>query len=61
MFKKKKHPSHFNLNDVLNLVAKIKPDKTILTNLHVDFDYDELKNELPKNIIPAYDGLKINF
>jgi len=59
--RKKKHPSHFNLNDVLNLIAKIKPNKTILTNLHVDFDYDELKKELPKNIIPAYDGLKINF
>ncbi|MFL2889288.1 MAG: MBL fold metallo-hydrolase [Pelagibacteraceae bacterium] len=57
----KKHPSHFNFNDSINLIKKIKPKKAILTNLHVDFDYDKLKKKLPKNIIPAYDGLKFNF
>tara|TARA_B100000029_G_scaffold253496_1_gene250413 strand:+ start:371 stop:1144 length:774 start_codon:yes stop_codon:yes gene_type:complete len=51
------HPSHFNLLDVLKLTKKIKPKKTILTNLHSDVDYHQLKNKLPKNIIPAYDGL----
>ena len=56
-----KHPSHFNYNDALNLVKKIKPKKTILTNLHVDLDYFTLKKKLPKNIIPAYDGLSFNF
>ena len=57
----KKHPSHFNLSESLLLIDKIKPKKSILTNLHVDFDYKKLKEILPKNIIPAYDGLKINF
>ena len=57
----KKHPSHFNLEDVKKLVSLIKPKKTILTNLHVDLDYEKLKQKLPKNIIPAYDGLNINF
>ena len=33
--------------------------KTILTNLHHDLDYNVLFNNLPKNIIPAYDGLKL--
>ena len=51
------HPSHFNLSDVFELTKKIKPKKTILTNLHSDVDYHHLKNKLPKNIIPAYDGL----
>ena len=51
------HPSHFNLSDVFELTKKIKPKKTILTNLHSDVDYNHLKNKLPKNIIPAYDGL----
>ena len=51
------HPSHFNLEDVLNFVKIIKPKKTILTNLHNDIDYSEIKKKLTKNIIPAYDGL----
>ena len=59
--RKKKHPSHFNYDDALNLIKKIKPKKSILTNLHVDFDYFTLKKKLPNNIIPAYDGLSFNF
>ena len=55
-----KHPSHYNLNDVLNLVKIFKPKKTILTNLHSDLDYQKLKKILPKNIIPAYDGMSFN-
>jgi len=30
-----------------------------LTNMHTDFDYDKLKNILPKNIVPGYDGMTI--
>ena len=56
-----KHPSHFNYDDALKLINKIKPKKSILTNLHVDLDYFKLKKKLPKNIIPAYDGLSFNF
>ena len=52
-----KHPSHFNLDEALNLINITKPKKAILTNLHTDLDYFELKKILPKNIIPAYDGL----
>ncbi len=57
----KKHSSHFNLDDVLELNIKLKPKKMILTNLHSDLDYNQLLNILPKNIKPAYDGLTINF
>ena len=52
-----KHPSHLNLNKVLELVKIIKPKKTILTNLHSDLDYNSLLKILPKNIVPAYDGM----
>ncbi len=53
------HPSHFNLNQALYLSRLLKVKKTILTNLHTDLDYKFLKNNLPKNIIPAHDGMKI--
>jgi phosphoribosyl 1,2-cyclic phosphate phosphodiesterase len=59
--RKDKHPSHFNYDEALNLIKKIKPKKSILTNLHVDLDYFTLKKKLPNNIIPAYDGLSFNF
>jgi len=52
-----KHPSHYNLNEVIELTKIIKPRKTILTNLHSDLDYNYLLKILPKNIIPAYDGM----
>tara|TARA_B100001123_G_C15316642_1_gene1026345 strand:- start:2274 stop:3047 length:774 start_codon:yes stop_codon:yes gene_type:complete len=51
------HPSHFNLDGVLNLIDIIKPKKTILTNMNSDIDYLQIKKMLPKNIIPAYDGM----
>ena len=55
----KKHPSHFSLNEIINLSNKLKPKKTILTNLHTDLDYDYLIEILPKNILPGFDGLTI--
>ena len=55
-----KHPSHFNLEEASYISKQLKPKKTILTNLHYDLDYDFLISKLPKNVLPAYDGLKIN-
>ena len=48
-----------NLEQALYLNNILKPKKTILTNLHTDLDYKFLKDFLPKNVIPAYDGLKL--
>ena len=58
--KLKKHFSHFNLRESLYVHQKLKPKKTILTNLHYDLDYNYLLKKLPKNVEPAYDGLKIS-
>ena len=54
------HPSHFNLESSLAIIKKFKPKKAILTNLSPVLDYKVLKKMLPKNIIPAHDGLTIN-
>ena len=53
----KSHPSHFNLKNIIELVNIIKPKKTILTNMNNEIDYREIKKLLPKNIMPAYDGM----
>ena len=55
------HPGHFNLDTAISLSKELNPKKTILTNLHVDLDYEKLKNKLPSNIMPAYDGMSFNF
>ena len=53
------HPSHLNLENSLKFINEFKPKKAILTNLHSDLDYSYLKKTLPKNIVPAYDGLTV--
>ena len=56
----KKSPVHFNLDEALYVHSCLKPKKTILTNLNSDLNYDFLLKSLPKNVLPAYDGLKLN-
>ena len=58
--KLEKHPTHFSLDEAIFIHNKLKPNKTILTNLHHDLDYDYLLRKLPKNVLPAYDGLSLN-
>ena len=51
------HPSHYSLNESLEMIKLFSPKKAILTNLHTDLDYKKLKSKLPKNVYPAYDGM----
>lgn len=57
--KRTPHPSHFCLDDTLRAIARFKPRRAILTNMHIDMDYDTLRAELPAGVEPAYDGLKL--
>ena len=54
------HPSHFALEETLAVIAALKPKHSVITNMHIDFDYETLKRELPKGIEPAYDGMKLD-
>ena len=55
----KNHPSHLNLEKSLELIKIFSPKRAILTNLHSEIDYEILKKKLPKNVVPAHDGLKL--
>ena len=37
------HPSHFSVADALAWIERLKPGRAILTNLHTDLDYEELR------------------
>ncbi len=53
------HPSHSHVAQTLDWIARVKPKRAILTNLHVDLDYEMLRRELPSNVEPAYDGMTV--
>jgi phosphoribosyl 1,2-cyclic phosphate phosphodiesterase len=54
------HSSHFSVDDALKWIARMGPKRAILTNLHSDLDFDELKSRLPANVEPAYDGMRVS-
>ncbi len=54
------HPSHLNLEEALAWIARIKPKRAILTNLHSDLDYEALRKRLPPHVEPAYDRMSFN-
>lgn len=53
------HPSHANLDQALAWSNELKPKRTILTNMHIDLDYETLRRTLPESVAPGYDGLRI--
>ena len=55
------HPTHASVETALRWIARVKPERAILTNLHVDLDYETLRRELPDGVEPAFDGLNFIF
>jgi phosphoribosyl 1,2-cyclic phosphate phosphodiesterase len=55
------HPTHAHLERTLAWIERLKPKRALLTNLHIDLDYQTLKAELPAGIEPAYDGLRFEY
>ena len=54
------HISHFNLDEALQLIEEIKPEKAYLTHIsHLFGTHKEIKALCPSNVYPAFDGLKI--
>jgi phosphoribosyl 1,2-cyclic phosphate phosphodiesterase len=53
------HPSHFSVNDALSWIERFKPKRAVITNMHSDLDYEVLRQSLPANVVPAYDGMRL--
>lgn len=53
------HPSHAHLDRTLEWIEKLQPKHAVITNMHIDLDYETLKAETPDHITPAYDGMTI--
>ena len=59
--RRKPHPSHSHLERTLEWIQQASPKRAILTNMHIDLDYETIRLETPDNVEPAYDGLTISY
>lgn len=55
------HPTHAHVEMALQWLKRAGVPHGVLTNLHVDLDYQTLKGELPAGVEPAYDGMALEF
>jgi phosphoribosyl 1,2-cyclic phosphate phosphodiesterase len=55
------HPTHFNLEEALKVVERLKPRRTLLTHLSHGFDHGPTEATLPTGVALAYDGLSFAF
>ncbi len=58
--REKPHPTHAHLGRSLEWIARLTPGRAVLTNMHIDLDYNALKARLPAGVEPAYDGWTID-
>ena len=54
------HPTHAHADKALSWLARAQIRQGILTNLHIDMDYQTLLDELPPFARPAYDGMIVS-
>ncbi len=57
--RRKPHPTHFNVDQAIEVSRKIKPRRTLLTHISHDLDFEETQGWLPDNVSLAYDGLRV--
>ncbi|ESU28447.1 metal-dependent hydrolase, beta-lactamase superfamily I [Flavobacterium limnosediminis JC2902] len=54
------HATHFNLQEALDFIALIQPERAYLTHIsHLMGFHEEVAKKLPKNVFLAYDNLEI--
>ncbi len=55
------HQMHFNLQEALDFINLVQPEKAYLTHIsHIFGFHDDVQQKLPKNVYLAYDNLEIN-
>ena len=57
----KPHPTHTHLAQTLEWIERLRPKMAVLTHMTWDMDYQTLCRELPAGVVPAYDGMVLEF
>ena len=55
------HPSHSHLSQTLEWIDRANPKRAIITNMHIDLDYETVCKETPQRVTAAYDGMQIQY
>jgi phosphoribosyl 1,2-cyclic phosphate phosphodiesterase len=55
------HPSHAHLALALEWSERLRARHTMLTNLHIDMDYERLSAELPDHVVVATDNATVSW
>jgi len=54
------HQSHFNLQEALDFITLVQPERTYLTHISHTFGFHaDIQKKLPNNVFVAYDNLEI--
>lgn len=53
------HSSHAHFAQTMEWIRELKPERTYLSHMGSDLDYEALKAQCPEGVEPAYDGLVI--
>ncbi len=54
------HPTHFNLEQAIEMAQKLRAKRTLFTHMTHDFDYQTTSAQLPEGVELAYDGQVID-
>lgn len=55
------HPAHFNLEQALAAIDRLRPQQAYLTHMGHEMNYEKHNSMLPPHVQMAYDGLKFTF
>lgn len=57
--RRESHPAHFNLEEALQEIRRLRPGVAYLTHLSHEFDHVALEDEVPQGVEVAHDGLVV--
>ncbi len=57
----KPHPTHSTVEQSLQIVAEVKPKRTLFTHICHDLPHEQTNAVLPAGVQLAYDGMKLEF
>jgi phosphoribosyl 1,2-cyclic phosphate phosphodiesterase len=55
------HPAHFSIDEALEVVARVKPERTYFTHMTHELEHEATNQSLPPGVELAYDGLTFDF
>ncbi|MCT8329584.1 MBL fold metallo-hydrolase [Albidovulum sediminis] len=59
--RRKPHPTHIHLDRALEWIARARPRRAVLTNVHIDLDHAAVTAETPDHVEVAFDGMTIDY